>query len=148
MTERSSRAEVRNPVLRLPAIANLQALDPAIRQIIRTILLELRADARALAEKSWRQRKAPMASYWAAVSVYSGHFARAISNNLSSVAKRRRSEVMENAVSICGPWGEHPDYPVDDWKYEVVNGETRLGYWSWVASHDAQADEPIPSLPN
>ena len=33
-----------------------------------------------------------------------------------------------------GHWGEHPDYPYGDWRYEVANGDTRLGYWDWVAS--------------
>jgi hypothetical protein len=31
-----------------------------------------------------------------------------------------------------GSWGEHPDYPVVDWQYEVANGDTRQGYWDWV----------------
>jgi hypothetical protein len=31
-----------------------------------------------------------------------------------------------------GHWGEHPDYPARDWKHEVVDGNTRLGYWDWV----------------
>ena len=33
-----------------------------------------------------------------------------------------------------GTWGEFPEHPVDDWKYEVANGDTRLGYWTWVAN--------------
>ncbi|WP_165759256.1 MULTISPECIES: hypothetical protein [Mycolicibacter] len=32
-----------------------------------------------------------------------------------------------------GMWGEHPDRPVSDWQYEVACGDTRLGYWEWVA---------------
>jgi len=35
--------------------------------------------------------------------------------------------------------GEHPDYPRKDWKYEVTNDDTKLGYWDWV-SHKAEAD--------
>lgn len=31
-----------------------------------------------------------------------------------------------------GAWGRHPEYSVDDWQYEVANGDTRLGYWTWV----------------
>ena len=31
-----------------------------------------------------------------------------------------------------GTWGKHPDHPVEDWTYEVANGDTRLGYWEWV----------------
>ena len=33
-----------------------------------------------------------------------------------------------------GHWGVHPDFPRADWQYEVANGDTRLGYWEWVAS--------------
>ena len=29
-------------------------------------------------------------------------------------------------------WSENPDYPVEDWQYEVANNETRLGYHEWV----------------
>jgi hypothetical protein len=37
-----------------------------------------------------------------------------------------------------GAWGEHSDLPVEDWQHEVANGDTRLGYWEWVA---VQLDE-------
>jgi hypothetical protein len=29
-------------------------------------------------------------------------------------------------------WSDHPDYPPEDWTYEVGNGDTRLGYVEWV----------------
>ena len=32
-----------------------------------------------------------------------------------------------------GYWGgEHPEYPVVDWQYEVKSGNTRKGYWEWA----------------
>lgn len=31
-----------------------------------------------------------------------------------------------------GYWGAHPQFTVDDWVYEVRNGDTRSGYWTWV----------------
>jgi hypothetical protein len=31
-------------------------------------------------------------------------------------------------------WGEHPTYKMIDWRDAVARDETRLGYWSWVAS--------------
>lgn len=32
-----------------------------------------------------------------------------------------------------GHWGEgHPDYPLEDWRLEVINNDTRLGYWEWA----------------
>ena len=35
-------------------------------------------------------------------------------------------------ISRYGYWGEHPEYPLDNWKDEVHNDDTRSGYWEWV----------------
>lgn len=75
---RSSRRDVRNPVLALPAAQRIQALDGESREALQAVLRELAADARERAEQSWRTHKAPMAAYWKAVSVYAGHLARAL----------------------------------------------------------------------
>lgn len=41
-----------------------------------------------------------------------------------------------------GQFGEHPRYPVEDWKYEIQNDDTRRGYWEWVAaSIERDADD-------
>jgi len=45
-----------------------------------------------------------------------------------------------------GAWGEHPDHPVASWMSEVANGDTRSGYWRWVA-HRAEADAADPEPP-
>lgn len=66
----------RNPLAALPAVDRLRTLEPTVRSLLREILLNLRRDARTRAEHSWQTRKAPMAAYWAAVSVYAGHLAR------------------------------------------------------------------------
>ena len=39
-----------------------------------------------------------------------------------------------------GQWGEHPNHPVADWQYEVANGDTRQGYWGWVAAEISSDD--------
>lgn len=31
-----------------------------------------------------------------------------------------------------GRWGEHPVYSYEDWRYEVMERNTRIGYWEWV----------------
>ena len=36
-------------------------------------------------------------------------------------------------------WDEVPGHPVEDWRYEVANNDTRLGYLDWV-QHRAEAD--------
>ena len=33
-----------------------------------------------------------------------------------------------------GPWGEHPDHPLESWHEEAESDNTRLGYWEWVIS--------------
>lgn len=75
---RSNRPEVRNPTLRLPAMAKLQALPPEVRALVREALLELRVESRAAGEQLWRKNKPPMAAYWRAVSTWAGHFARGL----------------------------------------------------------------------
>ena len=79
MIARSSRSDVRNPVLALPGVVALLALDPSTRAVIAAALREIQADARVRADKCWRTHKAPMALYWKAVGVYAGHLARAVS---------------------------------------------------------------------
>ncbi|WP_169833165.1 hypothetical protein [Sphingomonas panacis] len=55
---------------------------------------------------------------------------------------------MNDLVRAYGPWGEHPDYRLSDWKTEVQNDDTRLGYWAWVASCADRAQASPPPLPN
>ncbi len=42
---------------------------------------------------------------------------------------KRRAGITESQLSH---WDVHPNYPVEDWQYEVANDDTRLGYWEWV----------------
>lgn len=76
--ERSSKAEVRNPILSLPSASRLSELDKHSREIVVSILRDIQDDSRERADKCWRTHKAPMAAYWKAVSVYAGHISRAI----------------------------------------------------------------------
>src|SRR3546814_20588570 len=39
-----------------------------------------------------------------------------------------------------GVWGEYPEYPANDWRLEVENHDTRIGYWEWVAAKIEQAE--------
>jgi len=75
---RSSRPDVRNPVLALPAVKRLLALPEPSRHALRDCLVDLRKDAKSRAELSWKKSKGPMALYWKTISVYSGHLARAL----------------------------------------------------------------------
>ena len=53
------------------------ALPEEQRKPLEAVLRELRAQADAEAEKSWRKRKGPMAAYWRAVATYTRHTAHA-----------------------------------------------------------------------
>lgn len=79
MTARSNKAEVRNPLLALPAFRRLAAeLDDSARALLIEALAELKADCAERAELNWRRHKAPMAAYWKAASVYIGHIRRVL----------------------------------------------------------------------
>jgi len=86
MKERSTRADIRNPVLALSGVAALRDLPPDTRAVIANALRDVQRDARERADKCWRTHKAPMALYWKAVGVYSGHIARAVIRSEDSKA--------------------------------------------------------------
>ena len=33
---------------------------------------------------------------------------------------------------------EHPDHPMSDWRSEVINNDTRQGYWEWATQRDEE----------
>lgn len=74
--QRSIRADVRNPLLMLPAAQEIASLPVEARRALRSLLRQISADARERAEKCWRTHKAPMAAYWKAVAVYANHASR------------------------------------------------------------------------
>jgi hypothetical protein len=39
-------------------------------------------------------------------------------------------------------WSEDPKYTRSNWKYEVCNDATNLGYWEWVDSLKNVIEEP------
>lgn len=88
MSDRSSRLEVKNPLLKLRSVEQIQALPPEARQALAALLRDLSQDARQRAERSWRQSKAPMAAYWKAVSVYAGHLGRVLRPRTAGGANR------------------------------------------------------------
>ncbi len=76
---RSSRAEVRNPVLLLPAFREILDQVPADqRRLMGTLLRQLADEAAAKGDQCWARGKAMMGAYWRVVAVYSRHIAHAI----------------------------------------------------------------------
>jgi hypothetical protein len=75
VTERSNRADVRNPLVGLPSAAAMTALPIEARAAMRALLKDISADCRTRANECWRKHKAPMAAYWKANAVYARHMA-------------------------------------------------------------------------
>ena len=46
--------------------------------------------------------------------------------------QKTRISKMFMGASDLGYWDDDPEWPLQDWKYDVQNGDTRLGYWEWV----------------
>lgn len=81
MTDRSNRADVRNPLLALPEMHQLrEVIDryPDVRDAHLALLKALQRDTRNRGQESWDRHKPPMAAYWKGWSVYFGHLARAL----------------------------------------------------------------------
>ncbi len=38
-------------------------------------------------------------------------------------------------------WIEDAEWPLEDWKHDVSNGDTRFGYWEWVNHQRESAEE-------
>jgi hypothetical protein len=46
-----------------------------------------------------------------------------------------------------GHWGEHDKHPLADWRREVTENDTRLGYWDWVSTRiDGENNDDALSL--
>jgi hypothetical protein len=78
MADRSAAAEVRNPLLGLPAVASIRALPLECRAPLAELLRQVAEEADRKAEAAWAKRKGPMAAYWRATCTYAKHTARAI----------------------------------------------------------------------
>lgn len=74
-----------NPLLNLPAGRALLDLPEEDRRRIEAVMRELRDQANQEAEKAWRRRKGPMASYWRGVSTYARHLAHALTKKPKSI---------------------------------------------------------------
>ena len=85
-TTRSNRPEVRNPLLRMQAMARaaemFAELPAEVQQAWLDLFAEVSEQARETAEHTWRRHKAPMAVYWRWVAVYVRHFSVALRAHL------------------------------------------------------------------
>jgi hypothetical protein len=86
--KRSSRPDVRNPILALPEVQALLDLPPESRAALASVLTGIARTKREMAEHSWRRNKGPMALYHKIVGVYAGHTARVLNRSLKASAPR------------------------------------------------------------
>ncbi len=83
---RSNQAQVRNPVLSLPAMEQIEALPSEAKAALAAVMKDIAADARERAQKSWKKNKGPMAAYWKAVGAYAEHIRRAVRRSMKEAA--------------------------------------------------------------
>ena len=81
---RSSRPDVRNPILALPEVQALLDLPPESRAALAAVLMGIARTKREMADHSWRRNKGPMALYHKVVGVYAGHAARVLNRSLKA----------------------------------------------------------------
>jgi len=103
MTNRSSRADIRNPVLALPAARRIQGLSIETRATLAALLRDLTADARRRAQTSWKQNKGPMAVYWKAVGAYARHLSSLIRPVTSTREKESPMATEKEYDEFIGP---------------------------------------------
>jgi len=139
MDHRSRRAEVRNPVLGLPAARLLLAMPIACRLPLAILLRDLARDARARAGIDWDRRKAFIAAYWAAVAVYAGHISRALLDRHERPLARKPFRIVQRGF---------PDLVAADWAEASRLHDRRRDRWGLGARDLPEAvlllgDQPI-----
>lgn len=75
-------------------------------------------------------------------------FEKNLPKALSIQCNTLSSPEMANHIEAHGDdyWNsESEKFPVDDWKHEVQDGNTRLGYWEWLHSQ-IRTDKYLESL--
>lgn len=67
---------------------------------------------------------------------------RALLNDLVALAP----ELKVDHIEVGNHWDEQKDYPVEDWRREVADDNTRLGYMEWVV-HQREMNLPVVPTP-
>lgn len=83
---------------------------------------------------------------WGAAIAYLGDAAKLLPAGMVAVpvapdAINSMDKVIRDVIAACGGDvnGESRPYPREDWRHEVENSDTNLGYWEWVV-HAAESD--------
>lgn len=49
----------------------------------------------------------------------------------------------DTAAILQSHWDNHPEWDVEDWRLEVQNDDTRLGYLDWVAAREVEKEADL-----
>lgn len=104
LVPRSSRHDVRNPMIALPEVMDFARLPPGALEAMRVALHAISKVSRVKAEALWKSKKAVSAAYWKAKSVDSRHLALAIKRlqpRASPTARRKANAIAQSSL--------HPD---------------------------------------
>lgn len=52
---------------------------------------------------------------------------------INYLRRKHHAQVMENYPSPRDVWSEDRQFTRDEWRADVTQGDTNLGYWAWVA---------------
>jgi hypothetical protein len=116
---RSSREEVRNPLLALPAAQKILLLPPEVRNLLGDLFAELETDCLQRADHAWKTSKPPIAAYWKVTATYSGHLRKVVRRGLKGKRKG-------GALRAWGSERDAPSVQAQDFHHErhasVVRG--------------------------
>jgi hypothetical protein len=59
----------------------------------------------------------------------------------TTTAPEAAPDPVGDLIAEHGYWGVLEDFPVEDWQYEVANGDTRESYWGWVVNRPPTEEE-------
>lgn len=153
--------EVRGPRIASPSPLLLQALDRAERFIagfegdelqegVDRLLADIRTALQGRSDSQIVEETNALARYLLAELIGTGYHvpdtwkfyeerdprSRKVWMHAVAIMEMMTFTDAEDALSNLDPDGSEPDsqFPIEDWRYEVANGDTRRGYEDWVAA--------------
>ena len=76
---------------------------------------------------------------------HNDQYRQALKEAIDIIAPRAETALtvleLEDKYTGGAGWGEHPDWPRQDWRQEVASEDTQVGYWEWVFNKVQSEDE-------
>lgn len=64
------------------------------------------------------------------------NFLGACTISLLEVLEDQTLDPVDQLVKTYGSWGEHPRFCRANWRAEVADNQTNLGYWDWILQQE------------